>query len=211
MMSRPPLSDDDAYEQERLRERQRMKPATAPGCQILIILLAVLAIVWLIWLFSSEKGRRLQASHMAEQAKADVFPPVHDEHCTGCDQRQLLAHFETVNIGNLPLREEIAERILASDPENTDIRIKLSQTYDFNGRPDQAIAEYSTLLKDDPKNIDVRQQLMRLLCRENKLDDARALYQESATALGNPDALWHSASCIDRPSIQSNRIPREAR
>ncbi|MGQ9602480.1 MAG: peptidylprolyl isomerase [Candidatus Bipolaricaulia bacterium] len=84
------------------------------------------------------------------------------------------------------LREELGERILALDPEDTATRFDLAKTYQRDRAYDQAIAHYQELLKRQPDSFDAQQGLADSYFAKEDFANAKGAYK-GALALTTDD------------------------
>ncbi len=84
------------------------------------------------------------------------------------------------------LREELGERILALDPEDTGTRFDLAKTYQRDRAYDKAIAHYQELLKRQPDSFDAQQGLAECYMAKEDYANAKRAYK-GALALTTDD------------------------
>ncbi|MCR4404109.1 MAG: tetratricopeptide repeat protein [Candidatus Acetothermia bacterium] len=79
------------------------------------------------------------------------------------------------------LREELGERILELNPEDTATRFDLAKAYKTNRAYDKAIAHYLELLKRQPQSFDAHQALAETYTAKEDYANAKAIYKKAVS------------------------------
>jgi serine/threonine protein kinase/tetratricopeptide (TPR) repeat protein len=100
------------------------------------------------------------------------------------------------------------ERALASDPQNTDVRVTLGQVRLQTGRPDDAIREFNQALAQQPSNVDALLGLGEAYKTLAKPTDAESAYKR---AIEQQPQYWGSYSHLGVFYLLNGRYPESAK
>lgn len=88
------------------------------------------------------------------------------------------------------------DKILKTNPNNTNVRMLKSQLLIINGNKEQAIDSYHQLLAEEPNNVEIYQQLATIQLRDNKLVDAESTIKTGLSKAPDNFALLLSQAGI---------------
>ena len=149
-----------------------------------------------------DSANRLQVQLVARQEGADQALTLLQEMAEGAEaglEEKVALLRARLSSGQRNEALEMAEELLAGDPENPELRFLLATTRAATGDVETARADMRALLDEDPTRVNVWQQLFRMAQIEDDSAGARAILDEALAAVPDaPALLWAKAAELEK-------------